>query len=329
MSRQGRAAFIARLEQARSSRVITAVMGDRPAMETRIAGDLIPVVARHLREIGKQKRIDLFLYSTGGDVMIGYRIVALIREYCDHFAVLVPFKCQSTATLIALGADEIVMLPEGHLSPVDPSTTGPYNPILQGHLFQPGTPLPFLPVSVEEVVSYVHLAKEVAGIQGEAGLVTVFEKLTNDIRPLALGQVYRARTQIRMLSRKLLQMHMDAADEQRIDGVVSYLTEKLYSHDYLISRKEARTLGLPVVDPTGDVEAALVALMEEYAADLILSGAYSPLDELKGQQNVSVTLERAYVETTSSVDAYTTMRALSLNGTKPEETTVFDGWRRT
>ncbi|MFN0181188.1 MAG: SDH family Clp fold serine proteinase [Gemmatimonadales bacterium] len=83
----------------------------------------------HLRAFGKnQPRIDLVLYTTGGDIMAAYRLVPLIREYCETFTVIVPFRCQSAGTLVALGADNIIMLPEGQLSPVDPSTNGPYNP---------------------------------------------------------------------------------------------------------------------------------------------------------------------------------------------------------
>lgn len=328
MSRQTRSKLIAGLENTRNSRVIAVVMGDRQGAETRIAADLLPYVARQLREIGRTSRIDLFLYSTGGDVMVGYRAVALIREYCDHFAVLVPFKCQSTATLIALGADEIVMLPEGQLSPVDPSINGPYNPMLPGIPIQPGTPLPVLPVSVEEVVSYVHLAKEIGGIQGEAGLIAVFERLTADVRPLALGQVYRARTQIRMLSRKLLQSHMLVEDTDRIEEIVKSLTEKLYSHDYLISRREAKSLGLHVVDPDAQADAAMKELFDEYVTDLSLNQAYNPQTLLQGSSQVRAAVERAIVETSGAADAYVTDRTLVVQGPAIGEQIHFEGWRQ-
>jgi Periplasmic serine proteases (ClpP class) len=168
MPRPDRIALIERIEKARGSRVISVFLGDRPGAETRIAPDLLPRVARYLREIGKVPSIDIFLYSTGGEIMSGYRVVSLVREYCKKFSVLVPSRCQSTATLLALGANEIVMLPEGQLSPVDPSINGPFNPMIPGAPLQPGKPLPLLPVSVEEVVSYVKLAQEVAGLKSEA-----------------------------------------------------------------------------------------------------------------------------------------------------------------
>ncbi len=329
MSRDQRIALIQELERVRGSRVLALVAGDRPGLETRVAQDMIPLVARHLRAIGVKEHLDIFLYSTGGDVLAGYRLVGLLREYCTKkLSVLVPFRCQSTATLISLGADEIVMLPQGQLSPVDPSITGPYNPMVPGIPIQPGAPLPLLPVSVEEVVSYVHLAKEIGGVQGEAGLVTVFELLTKDVRPMALGQVYRARTQIRMLSKKLLQTHMHDVEEQRIDETVKMLTESLYSHDYLISRREARSIGLNAVDPKEDTERAMSSLYDQYAIDLMLGQPFSPVAALQGQQRVDIGLERAYIETTDRADAFVTERILIQAGPgQIMEQNIFEGWR--
>jgi hypothetical protein len=147
-AKQDGVALIKKLEEIRGSRLLCLFLGDRPGLETRLAPDIIPLTARHLRGIGEQKRIDLFLYTIGGDIMAAFRLVALIREYCEEFNVLVPFRCQSAGTLTALGANEIVMLPESQLSPVDPTVNGPYNPTVPGVQAQPGGPLPVLPVAL-------------------------------------------------------------------------------------------------------------------------------------------------------------------------------------
>jgi hypothetical protein len=312
-------------------------MGDRGGMETRIAPDLVPIMARHLRGIGRNARIDLVLYTLGGDVMAGFRVVHLIREYCTaEFTVIVPFRCQSTGTLIALGADKIIMLPEGQLSPVDPSINGPYNPMIPGMPIQPGAPLPVLPVSVEEVVSYISLAREVSGLQGEESLSRVFERLTQDVRPLALGQVYRARTQIRMLSRKLLQTHMDS-DNPAIETIVETLTEKLYSHDYLISRREAKTIGLKVEEADSSLELAVGALYDEYEKDLQLRQAYNPMVLLatsaqggsspSPSQPLRVELDRAIVESTGRSDVFRTELTLQAHPQGIQTMPQFEGWK--
>jgi len=323
--RDTRVAALQRIEKARGSRVLTIVLGDRQGMETRVAADLIPLASRHLRLIGKQPKLDLFLYTLGGDVMSAFRLVGLIREYCNEFTLLVPFRCQSAGTLVALGADRIIMLPEGQLSPVDPSTNGPYNPLVHGMPIQPGAPLPTLPVSVEEVIGYLSLAREAADIKGEDGMVSVFEKLASDVRPVALGQVFRSRTQIRMLSRKLLQFHTKG-DDPTVDGIIETLTEKLYSHDYLITRREAKSIGLKVEEPESKLEQALVDLLQQYEADLELRAPFNPLAALATTNPYPFKLDRAYIESAGRLDGFQTEGRAALAPQGVQMQVIREGW---
>src|SRR3990167_10922283 len=120
--------LIKKLETERNSRVITYATSDRPPFATKIAGDIIPLLGILLDVIGKVKKISLFLYTSGGDMLAPIRIVKLIRNHCDQFEVLVPYKAHSAGTLICLGADTIVMGKLGELTPVDPTTGHPFNP---------------------------------------------------------------------------------------------------------------------------------------------------------------------------------------------------------
>ena len=127
-SEPDRLQLISTIENARGTRVLSLVMGDRRGHETRIAGDLLPLAYEHLRALGRVRQIDLFLYTVGGDTLAAWGLANLIREYCDRFAVIVPFRCLSAGTLIALGADEILLAPGAQLGPIDPSVNSPYNP---------------------------------------------------------------------------------------------------------------------------------------------------------------------------------------------------------
>jgi len=73
-----------------------------------------------LRQHGKCERLDIFLHSTGGDIHTAYQIAKLCRKYCSHFSVIVPEYAMSAATLLCLGADEILLSKIGHLGPLDP-----------------------------------------------------------------------------------------------------------------------------------------------------------------------------------------------------------------
>src|SRR5712692_5952869 len=130
MTAEHRRQELRELEQLRGTRLIAYLTGDRQGAETRIGMDVFPFFYDVLARIGKVKQIDLLLYSTGGLTMAAWGLANLIREYCSRFAVLIPFKAHSTATLLSLGADEIVMGPMGQLSPVDPTITSPFNPMV-------------------------------------------------------------------------------------------------------------------------------------------------------------------------------------------------------
>ncbi|MBU4454972.1 hypothetical protein KJ586_00445, partial [Patescibacteria group bacterium] len=97
--------LIQQIEEARNSRVITYITSDRQGpINARVAMDIIPVISKQLQTIGKTENIDLFLYSAGGDTMVPWRLVSMVREYCDKFSVIAPYKAHSAATMIALGA---------------------------------------------------------------------------------------------------------------------------------------------------------------------------------------------------------------------------------
>ncbi len=312
MPKASRLALIRQLESHRKRRLVAFVLGDRPGgLETRIAGDSISLMAQLLEQIGKVSGLDLFVYSTGGITMAAYALVNLVREYTSRFSVLVPYKAQSAATLICLGADEVVMTPLATLSPVDPSTNTPFNPLVPN--LPPGAfPPQMLPVSVEDVVSYLDLAREEAGLTRQSHLREVFLRLAQDVRPLALGSVHRARTQIRMLSRKLLASHEKGASEREVGKVVDVLTKQLFSHDYSIGRKEARDqIKLAVTYPEPELEQLVMKLYREYETDLSLLDPYNP-DAILGNQNSQrFTFERAYIETTAQSFGFVSVKEIN------------------
>jgi len=272
--------LIQQIEGLRNSRVITYLTSDRQGpVNARIAGDVIPVISRQLRTIGKTPNIDLFLHSTGGDTMVPWRLVSMIREYCDKFSVLIPYKAHSAATMIALGADEILMTDLSEISPIDPSTANVFNPQ------DPHNPQNKIPISVEDVMAYFDLAKNKFGIKSDEDLSKIFTKFVESnpqIHPLALGNVNRTHNLIRILAKRLLKSHKSPMKEEEINKIVDDFTEKLYSHQYFIGRKEAKEdLGLQtVVNADENLSKAMTDLYEEYAKEMELGVLWNPENEL-------------------------------------------------
>lgn len=334
MALKDRQQLIKTLEEQRGSRIICYITGDRePQLETKIGMDVFPFFYDLCSRLGSAKKVDIFLYSTGGATMAAWGLVNLLREFFDGFSVLVPFKAYSSATLFCLGANEILMTRAGQLSPVDPTITSPFNPTLS--VGQNAAPQ-FLPVSVEDVIGYLNLVREEAGIKSEGHLAEVVKILSSDVRPLALGSVYRAKEQIRMLSRKLLEFHMNPeSDKKKIEDIVGYLTRELYSHDYVITRKEAKDLlGLKIASDSDGLEQTMMSLFQAYAEDLQLRTAYSPETLLGSQSTKVTTLDRAFIESTDKTFVFRTKREVKRTQIKKDgipievfqERALEEGW---
>jgi len=64
--------------------------------------------------------LDLLVQSPGGDPNSAERIIHTCRSYSNSFRVIIPKTAMSAATLVAMGADEILMGPTSELGPIDP-----------------------------------------------------------------------------------------------------------------------------------------------------------------------------------------------------------------
>ncbi len=329
MDREERVQLIRQLEVLLGGRVICYVTGDRENVSTRVAPDIIRVFYHHLEKAGQCDRLYLFLYTRGGDVLTPWRLVNLIREYTGYFGVVVPFRAYSAGTLICLGANEIIMGKMGELGPIDPSVANAFNPQ------DPNNPVARIPVSVEDVSSYMYLARERAGLAEGAPLAEVFCLLSDRVHPLALGNVHRNYALIRSLARKLLLLHMAEYQETLIREIIDNLTEKLYAHNHMISRREAmRDIRLPISIPTPEVEKVMWALYECYETYLELLEPFTPRCLVSEQhRQVEFEVPGGIIESLAAVDAFVFSGNITRTGVNPDGTPsvtvniVRQGWR--
>jgi hypothetical protein len=257
-------------------------------------------------------------------------IVNMIRLFCDEFEVIIPSKAHSTATLICLGADKIVMTKQATLGAIDPSVTTPLNPPVPG-----APPMTRVPISVEAVASYFELAKKLMGIKEESNLSNVFLKLADQVHPVALGDVYRARTQIQMLAEKLLNLHMK--DDSNIKKVISVLCSESGSHDYTINRREAKgDLKLPVEIPDDKFYKIIRDIHMDVRLELKLNELFEPDFELGVLPSKQYSATRALVESTTggshkyiSSGLLTRIQVPGPAGPQPgvQMQGIFEGWR--
>ncbi len=303
--RQDRIQLIAQIEQMRSSHVICYLTSDRENAVGLMAKDAIPLFFNHLKQFADHRKVDVFIFTVGGDTLAAFGLSRLLREFTQSVGALIPEKCQSGGTLFALGANQIVMTPVATLSPIDPSVTTALNPAVE---IVPGQ-RQLLPVSVESVAGFKGLVKEDWGISDEEQLGLAFKMLAERVHPLALGDVFRSRQQIQRLARTLLKCHRK--DKQKIDQIVKTLVTELGSHDYLISRSEARALlGRQVAADDKAMEDLIWNLYQDFAKEMELGVAYNvqvlyQRAVAAGQQPpVNAQLKIAVVESASGGDAF-------------------------
>lgn len=284
--------ILRKIEQRRGSKVILYVTGDRPGLETQIHQEVYDYFVNILNEIGVVNKISLVLYTRGGNTLAAWSIVNLIRQFCEEFEVIIPNKAQSAGTLISIGANTIVMTKQATLGPVDPSINTPLNPRIEG-----APPDAKVPVSVEAVNGFLELAKSNMNELDTNAIKDLIIQLSQKVHPLVLGEVFRSKSQIQMLSTKLLSR--SGIDDNKIEGIVSFLCSESGSHDYTIHRREACDLGLNIEKPNDEFYSEIKSLYDDFSEELRLTERWDPIRELGSNDHITYTNKRCLIESTT------------------------------
>lgn len=293
-----------------STREPTAIMG------AQIHRDVLPYLAEQLRSLSKTKKLALFIHTNGGDLAAPWPIISLLREYCDELQVVVIGRALSAGTLIAIAGDEIIMSPESFLSPIDPQAQVTINGQNRG-------------IEVEDVTGYIEFAKTKVGLTG-ASLEKAFENLTNEIQPTVIGSLFRTHALIRSLASKILDTRKRSLDRNSEKQIVENLTEKLFSHNHLISRKEARDyVGLKdiVVFSSGRLDKDLTAFSSQVLLLLKTDETFNA--QLKLAENPEYTEDLIKALLFTEKNLYIVRAKLSINQAQPGQINLNSpGWEK-
>lgn len=291
MGYQNRKKLYSKLEDSCNSKVIVYITGDRRNFETQIHQEVLNFFVKHLDLLTNTKKISLYLYTRGGNTLAAWSLVNLIRQFCDELEVVVPLKAHSAGTLICLGANTIVMTKQATLGPIDPNINTPLNP----HV--PGAPANVtLPVNVEAIKGYIEFVKEELGVRESKDLATVINSLNEKVHPLVLGEVYRARAQIKMLADKLLNQQIKD-DASRKAKIIDFLCSESGSHDYTINRNEAKNdLNLSIKKPADELYKLIKEIFDDILEELELTSAFEPGILLGEKDTIEYSCKRALIE---------------------------------
>lgn len=277
MTREKRIELIKKIQTERKSKIVSLVTSDRINLSAPIHQMMNDIIYEQLRVI-KSKRdefenIDLFLYSRGGDSDAPWSIVSTIREVFPDkkFNVLIPFRAHSAATMISLGADEIVMTEKAELGPVDITiSNSPLNPP------HPITRTP-IDISVEDVMGFIGLLEKLDCTRAEEKIKS-FEILSHHINPLAIGMVNRLLEQTKLVAGRMLSTRKEKLTNEQNEEIVRKLGSEIYSHRHSILRTEARQIGISYVKNAEmfKIDDLLWKLYEGYAVILELKEIFNP-----------------------------------------------------
>mgnify|MGYP001559146427 CR=1 FL=1 len=231
------------------------------------------VMAMHdvLEVTGPQQHLTLLVKSDGGSGMAALRLVHLLRRYTKRLTVVAPLNCASAATMLALGADAIAMGPLSFLTAVDTSLEHDLSPVDHTNSL--------VAVSNDEVERVIRLWRETAGRNRQ--LVNPYQELYKYLHPLVVGALDRASSLSLMLCREILSYHMK--DRRKVERISSQLNSSYPAHQYPITSREARRLGLNVSDLAPGLDELLQELNLLYSE--MGQRAITDYDELNHHDN--------------------------------------------
>lgn len=249
------------LEKIRKRPLIAYVTSIRPGCSAQMSQDVLPLFIKQINSIKNNNSIDLLILSNGGDPIVSWRIISLLREKFKKVSVLIPYTAYSAATLLALGADEIIMHPFGNLGPLDPQLS---------FVDEKGK---MKTISYEDITKYIEFVKD-TGITDQELLQKSFEKLTSEIPPTLIGFAKRSSQLGLTMGQKLLSTHMN--DENKSKVISETLNTKFYHHGYPLARKEAKEIGLPISNSNSNLENLMWKIYEDFMEEMDFNTPYNP-----------------------------------------------------
>lgn len=222
---------------------------------TPLAADVVPALYQCLRSLGRGERLDLVLSTYGGVVTTARQLALLLREFTDRLSILVPHRARSAGTLLCLSADELVLSPFAELGPLDANMGAT-------EAQPPGTPGI---VSAEDIRAFPAMAKDWFGVDRPEDGLQLLAMLSQRIFPASLSSFYRMDKLIRQVAGELIEFQLPGPAEQQRTRIVDQLVAGYHAHDYVLTRRDARELGLRVVDASAEEERLLWTLADRLA----------------------------------------------------------------
>jgi len=223
---------IIQLENCRHSTIISYIAAQNALVGSEDAMALVDVIEMVKPSNAKIAKLDLFLHSPGGFIDAAYKIVRICKDYSNEFNVIVPIAAKSAATVICLGANEIVMTSLSELGPIDPIIQHPYKPEVR------------VPArAIKDFFDFISSTETSDKIPLDQN---VKNQMTSLFDPYLIGSYQTALKSSKQIAKILLSEGVLRGNEAKIEEVVNKFTEYYVSHSFFIDRNIVRDMGLNV-----------------------------------------------------------------------------------
>ena len=121
----------------------------------------------------------------------------------------------------------------------------------------------------------------------------------------------------------------EKTDKEKVDSIVEVLTEKLYAHDYLITRNEAECMGLKVAKASDKVEEHIWSLFKLYEGLLGIDKEINLASMVSAKKPAYLCTDAGLIESAALCDAFSYKGLIDLKGaTKIDLKIESQGWER-
>jgi hypothetical protein len=201
--------------------------------------ELLPALQERLGEARTESR-DVLLYCRGGNAGAARRIAMLLHDSTDWLAFLVPDRCESAGTILALAGREILAAPTAVFSPVDPQleTGSPEAP-------SPGA------IAAEDLRLFGEMAQRWFGVDPVDAGPKALSILGGSIFPTTLTAFYRSTLEVEAICNELLAFGLPETMDETRQAAIEKLLRGHYSHGFPLAPSDLAAIGLPIRSNAG------------------------------------------------------------------------------